>query len=162
MKLEPQPTRSEGVRFAADEAQRRKPPWVTTRRSASKRGPARCTLLATRGGFLRDTPTFSRWGVKAAAPKSASDIALHLPYESAEAAWAFVDRVFAKTTSTKVLGLLAAGILEELIALDGANSLHVLRGMLERYPILAEVLHGVWQGDTPDAVWQEVLRLRSE
>jgi len=92
--------------------------------------------------------------------ESASDIALHLAYRSTEAAWAFVERVLVKTTSTKVLGLLAAGILEELITLDDANSIPKLRGLVERHPVLAEVLNGVWQGDTSDATWQEVLRLR--
>lgn len=92
--------------------------------------------------------------------ESATDIVLHLPYESTEAAWAFVEQVFAKTTSTKILGILGAGMLEELIAVDSANAVANLRALMGRYPIMADVLHGVWQGDTPDRVWQEVVALR--
>lgn len=93
--------------------------------------------------------------------ETAEDVVLHLPYESPEAAWVFVERVFTKTQSIKVLGLLGAGVLEELIAVDSANAVSQLRKLIERHPIVAEVLHGVWQGDTPDSVWQEIVNLRS-
>jgi len=93
--------------------------------------------------------------------ETAEDLVLHLPYDSPDAAWAFVEQVFEKTSSVEILGLLGAGVLETLIEVDSANAVLRLRKLIENHPIAADVLHGVWQGDIPPSVWQEIIRLRS-
>jgi hypothetical protein len=94
--------------------------------------------------------------------ETATDIVLHLPYESTSAAWAFVEQVLRLTASEKILGILAAGSLESLIAHDHANAVSKLKLLVERYPILRKMLQGVWQSDIPDAVWREIVMLRAD
>lgn len=92
---------------------------------------------------------------------SAIDMVLHLPYESTGQAWEFVERVLEKTESTEVLASLGAGTLETLISVDSGNAESKLRELINRFPVMADVLHGIWKHNTPDAVWQKILKLRS-
>ena len=92
---------------------------------------------------------------------NATDVVLHLPYESIPDAWAFVEEVLRQTSSMDVLTRLGVGMLEELIAADHSHAVERLRELISRYPVLPQLLHCVWQNATPDPVWQEVVLLRS-
>jgi hypothetical protein len=91
----------------------------------------------------------------------ATDVVLHLPYDSISDAWAFIEEVLRQTSSMDVLALLGASMLEELIAVDHSHAVEKLRELISRYPVVGQLLHCVWQNATPDPVWQKVLLLRS-
>ena len=77
-----------------------------------------------------------------------------------EELWLFVLAVTSKAPCDKVLGVLAAGPLEELIAYAGNDFIDRIETEARRSPAFRHVLGGVWQNSTPDDIWRRVEAVR--
>lgn len=84
--------------------------------------------------------------------------AIHRGHE--EAVWRFVLKVVARRAPEQVLGYLAAGLLEDLIALRGAAFIDRIETEAWLNPLFRQTLHGVWQNRTPSDLWARVERAR--
>lgn len=73
-----------------------------------------------------------------------------------ETMWQFVTGVLARRPPASVLGYLAAGPLEDMIAHFGDYFIERIECTAESDPAFRELLHGVWKNSTPDALWQRV------
>jgi hypothetical protein len=60
-----------------------------------------------------------------------------------------------------VLGVLAAGALEDLIQFHGPNFIGHIEAESRRNPAFRRLLGGVWRSSTPE-VWARVQRARGE
>jgi hypothetical protein len=56
----------------------------------------------------------------------------------------------------KQISLLAAGPVEDLLALHGGQFIDRIEAEAQRSPAFAHVLGGVWQRDMPSEIWQRV------
>ncbi|SDZ07085.1 hypothetical protein SAMN04487939_11482 [Lysobacter sp. yr284] len=59
-----------------------------------------------------------------------------------------------------VLGYLAAGPLEDMIACFGDYFIERIEDTARRDPAFRDLLHGVWKNRTPDALWERVKAAR--
>ena len=74
----------------------------------------------------------------------------------AEALWRFILKVVERRPSEWALGMLAAGLLEDLISERGQDFIERVETQARRDSVFREVLNGVWQSSTPDALWARV------
>ena len=84
--------------------------------------------------------------------------AIHRGHE--EAVWRFILKVVARRAPKQVLGYLAAGLLEDLIALRGEAFIDRIEVEARLNPLFRQTLHGVWQNRTPPDLWTRVERAR--
>lgn len=84
--------------------------------------------------------------------------ALHRGHE--EAVWRFILKVIARRPPEWTLGYLAAGLIEDLIALHGAAFIDRIEAEAGRNPLFHETLLAVWQNSTPPDLWARVERVR--
>jgi hypothetical protein len=84
--------------------------------------------------------------------------AIHRGHE--EAVWRFILKVIARRPPELVLGYLAAGLLEDLIAERGAAFIDRIEVEARRNPLFRETLLRVWQNSTPPDLWARVERAR--
>ncbi len=84
--------------------------------------------------------------------------AIHRGHE--EAVWRFVLKVIARSAPQQVLGYLAAGLLEDLIAIHGAAFIERIETEARLNPVFRQTLHGVWRNSTPSELWARVERAR--
>lgn len=80
--------------------------------------------------------------------------AIHRGHE--EAVWRFILKVVARRAPEQVLGYLAAGLLEDLIALRGEAFINRIETEARSSPLFRRTLHGVWQNRTPPDLWARV------
>jgi len=80
--------------------------------------------------------------------------------DHAEDLWDFVLLVLSKRPNDLVLGCLAAGPLEDLIAYDGQYFIDRIELLARQDPAFKDLLGGVWQNQTPEEIWQRVERCR--
>ncbi|MGO1072491.1 DUF6869 domain-containing protein [Lysobacter sp. CA199] len=73
-----------------------------------------------------------------------------------ETMWQFVMGVLARNPPDAVLGYLAAGPLEDMIADFGDYFIERIERTALNNAAFRELLHGVWKNCTPDAIWQRV------
>lgn len=73
-----------------------------------------------------------------------------------ETMWQFVTGVLARRPPASVLGYLAAGPLEDMIAHFGDYFIERIESTAGSDPAFRELLHGVWKNSTPDELWQRV------
>ncbi|ROU08118.1 DUF6869 domain-containing protein [Lysobacter enzymogenes] len=77
-----------------------------------------------------------------------------------ETMWQFVMAVLARKPPGHVLGYLAAGPLEDMIACFGDYFIERIEDTARRDPAFRDLLHGVWKNRTPDALWERVKAAR--
>lgn len=85
-------------------------------------------------------------------------LAIH--HGHAEVIWRFVLKVVARRPSEWTLEMLAAGPLEDLIAMCGEDFIERIEVEARRNPVFRETLHGVWQSTTSESLWARVERAR--
>lgn len=76
--------------------------------------------------------------------------------------WQFILAVLARRPSERVLGMLAAGPLEDLLAYAGKFYIDRVELEARRNPAFRHLLGGVWQNRTPDELWRRVEAVRGE
>jgi hypothetical protein len=70
--------------------------------------------------------------------------------------WRFILCVLEKEPPDNVLGVLAAGPLEELIAYAGHEYIERIEAEARINPRFRQLLGGVWQHGTPEDIWSRV------
>jgi hypothetical protein len=80
--------------------------------------------------------------------------------EFPEDIWRFILAVLAKDSSTKVVELLSAGELENLLADYGALFIERVEEEAKANPAFAYLLGGVWRSSISEKVWNRVLAVR--
>jgi hypothetical protein len=70
--------------------------------------------------------------------------------------WDVILQIVSESNNESVLGNLAAGPLEDLIAWHGAKFIERVEAQARRDNRFREVLAGVWQNETPHDVWARV------
>jgi len=78
------------------------------------------------------------------------------PFADPEAVWQAVLRLMQHELSEEQIALLAAGPVEDLLALYGAQFIDRMEAEARRSPAFAHVLGGVWRRGMPEALWQRV------
>jgi hypothetical protein len=80
----------------------------------------------------------------------------------AESFWQFILEVVSRNPSAAVVGMLAAGPLEDLIAYAGESFIDRIETEARRSPEFRHALNGVWRlgDDTSDSIWARVERVR--
>lgn len=84
--------------------------------------------------------------------------AIHRGHE--EAVWRFILKVIARRPPEWTLGSLAAGLLEDLIALRGRAFIDRIEAEARGNTLFRETLLRVWQNSTPPDLWARVERAR--
>ena len=78
------------------------------------------------------------------------------PFADAEAVWQAILRIMQRELSEEQISLLAAGPVEDLLALHGAQFIDRIEAEALRSPAFAHVLGGVWRRDMTPEMWQRV------
>jgi hypothetical protein len=82
-----------------------------------------------------------------------------LELEHPEDCWAGILAVLWREPSEKVLGVLAAGPLEDLIQNHGEHFIERIEAEAKTDPAFRALLHGVWESGTPE-VWARIQKAR--
>ena len=98
----------------------------------------------------RDNPNW--WAIEKAVPATGE--------ASPDDLWQFILEVLARKPDDKVIEVLAAGPLEDLIARFGTSHIEVLEAEARTNPAFRGLLGGVWQNRTPAAIWSRIERAR--
>jgi hypothetical protein len=77
-----------------------------------------------------------------------------------ETAWAFILKVLQENLTREQKALLAAGPLEDLLALHGATFIGRVEIEAIRNPQFSHLLGGVWRHEMPQKIWDRVLQVR--
>lgn len=75
--------------------------------------------------------------------------------------WQFILEVYKRDLSDKVMGALAAGPLEDLLAKQGPEFIDRVEERARKDPKFNQVLGGVWRNAMTDDVWQRVQFIRN-
>jgi len=81
------------------------------------------------------------------------------PYEAPEECWAAILEVLNKEPSQKVIGVLAAGPLEDLIEAHGPEYIERIEREAKNNPKFRYLLGGVWESSTSE-VWDRIEEAR--
>ena len=87
---------------------------------------------------------------------NASDRAWDLCMEQPERAFQFVLEVLRRDHSNKILQVLSAGPLEDILAKHGEQMIGRVESEARSNPLFAKLLGGVWQNEMSDPVWRRV------
>lgn len=79
--------------------------------------------------------------------------------EDPEQAWATILQILPQTDSSRVLGQLAAGPLEDLLSYHGELFIERVEALAAIDPRFAFLLGGVWKFKMTDAIWDRVTRV---
>ena len=82
-----------------------------------------------------------------------------LEFDDSESIWVAILLIIEKTSSQKVVGVLAAGPLEDLIEDHGPQWIDRIELEARRNPKFRYLLGGVWQSSTPE-IWARVEKAR--
>jgi|SRR5690242_9197795 len=77
-----------------------------------------------------------------------------------EQLWQFITTAYKRDLSDKVLGCLAAGPLEDLLATQGPEFIERVEELARRDPKFNYLLGGVWRNSMTDEIWQRVQAAR--
>ena len=77
-----------------------------------------------------------------------------------ELLWRFVLSSYERKLTDKVIAVLAAGPLEDLISEFGADYIERIETLARRDPKFNFLLGGVWRSDTRDDVWKRIEAVR--
>jgi hypothetical protein len=83
-----------------------------------------------------------------------------LELDDPESIWLAILIIIEKTSSPKVIGILAAGPLEDLIGNHGSKWIDRIELEARRNPKLRYILGGAWQSSTPTEIWARVEKAR--
>lgn len=75
-------------------------------------------------------------------------------------AWEVILAVLNADTSGKIMEILSAGPLEDLLAKNGLKVIERVEAEARRNPKFAFLLGGVWQNAMSEEIWQRVLAVR--
>jgi hypothetical protein len=78
----------------------------------------------------------------------------------AETIWRFILKVVARRPAGHVLGMLAAGPIEDLIGVCGDDFIDRIEAAARRDPVFRRTLHGVWRTTSSEDVWARVVAAR--
>lgn len=78
------------------------------------------------------------------------------PFADAEAVWQAVLRILQRKLSEEQISLLAAGPVEDLLALHGARFIDRIEAEAQQSSAFAHVLGGVWRRGMPQEIWRRV------
>jgi Family of unknown function (DUF6869) len=81
-------------------------------------------------------------------------------FDAPEMAWQAILQIMQHALTAEQLALLAAGPLETLLALHGAQFINRIEAEAKRSPAFAHLLGGVWPRDMAHALWQRVEKAR--
>ena len=84
-----------------------------------------------------------------------------LEIERPDVCWEAILDILSKKPSDRVLGVLAAGPLEDLINNHGSVYIEKIETEARRNPAFRHLLGGVWESGTPD-VWGRVEKIRGK
>jgi hypothetical protein len=73
----------------------------------------------------------------------------------AEVCWSGILAVVRRRPSQRVLGMLAAGLVEDLLDEAGAKFIDRIEAESRRDPVFKSMLNGVWESGAPD-IWARV------
>lgn len=73
-----------------------------------------------------------------------------------EHCWTLILTVLDKKPSDKVIGMLAAGPLEDLLGAHGPRLIERVEEHAQKDPAFRHLLGGVWQGGMSDEIWARV------
>ena len=79
-----------------------------------------------------------------------------------ELCWELILEIFRQTDLESVLGSLAAGPLEDLLARHGAQFIDRIEDRARADTKFKDVLWGVWQSTTPTQLWKRIEAARGE
>jgi hypothetical protein len=82
--------------------------------------------------------------------------------QEGDALWEFVLEAYERELSPGVIGVLAAGPLEDLLARQGAEFIDRVEELARKDPKFNYLLGGVWRNKMTDDVWQRVQAARHE
>lgn len=78
------------------------------------------------------------------------------PFADPEAVWQAVLRIMHRKLTDEQIALLAAGPVEDLLALYGAQFIDRIETEAQRSTAFAHILGGVWRRDMPLEIWRRV------
>lgn len=91
----------------------------------------------------------------------ASDEVLHMPFDAPEKTWRFIEAVIARSSDERILGILAAGPIEDLLSQHGEEFVDRVEVLARRNQKFCSLLQGVWRGTMSDEVWERVQKLHT-
>ena len=77
-----------------------------------------------------------------------------------ELLWRFITTAYQRQLSDKLISLLAAGPLEDLLAKQGPEFIERVEELARKDPRFNNLLGGVWRNTMTDEVWQRVQAAR--
>ena len=78
-----------------------------------------------------------------------------------EELWSFILYTYKQNISNKVIEVLAAGPLEDLLANDGEKYIDEIETLARKDPKFNNLLGGVWQNAMSDSLWERVCKARN-
>ena len=75
--------------------------------------------------------------------------------------WQFILEVYKRDLPDKVVAVLAAGPLEDLLAKRGVDFIDRVEELARKDPKFNQLLGGVWRNTMTDEVWQRVQAIRN-
>jgi hypothetical protein len=85
-----------------------------------------------------------------------------IQYESPDDLWLIILRIYNITDDSRVLTLLSAGFLENLLAQFPYQSINWVEEQAKKDPRFKKLLHGVWQNIMPDEIWERIQKIRAQ
>jgi hypothetical protein len=73
--------------------------------------------------------------------------------------WDVILTIFKKDRSELILGALAAGPIESLLAFNGPKVIGLLENTVVEFPEFRAMLSGVWRNAIPEDVWQRLQKV---
>lgn len=92
---------------------------------------------------------------------AAYEFMVELVGENAEQCWAGILAVVRRRPTERVLGMVAAGLVEDLLDGSGAVFIERIEAQAGTDPVFRKMLHGAWESGTPE-VWSRLVAARGE
>jgi hypothetical protein len=101
-----------------------------------------------------DSSNYNHWAV---------DYVIDLPLEGKyDELWNFIRCTYTKEISDKVIEVLAAGPVEDLLANAGENYIEQIGTLSRKDPKFKDLLGGVWQNSMSDSLWGKFCEIRGK
>jgi hypothetical protein len=82
--------------------------------------------------------------------------------KSPELAWEYILEIANYSSNERVLSNLAAGPLEDLLVLHGADFIDRIETITRQNPPFVPVVKGVWQNNMQPSIWERVHAMQSK
>jgi hypothetical protein len=86
----------------------------------------------------------------------ASEEVMDLAIDKSELLWCFILEVLSRNPPDEVLGMLAAGPLEDYLSYWAVEKIDVVEIEAKSNPAFSNLLGGVWQSSIPDKIWNRI------